>query len=114
MPTKDLTFNLTADADGKVTGSHDETPPIRVTLKKVVVRSTSGCDDRAHPLKAGFTGGATFDYDGEMTDCTDLEIDLGDLHAPGLTTTTMSFELSGFGPQEAVSLEGTLTYSLFG
>jgi hypothetical protein len=114
MPTKDLSFNLTADAEGKVTGSHDETPPIRVTLKRVVVRSTSGCDNRSHAVNAGFTGGATFAFDGHMTDCSDLEIDLGDLHAPGFTTTTLFFELSGFNPQEQVSLEGTLIYSLFG
>ncbi|QEL19183.1 hypothetical protein PX52LOC_06242 [Limnoglobus roseus] len=114
MPTKDLTFNLTADADGKVTGSHDENPPFRVRLKKVVVRSTTGCNNRTHALKAGFTGGATFEHDDQMSDCSDLAIDLGDLHAPGGTTTTLFFELSGFDPQEAVTLEGTLTYSLFG
>jgi hypothetical protein len=113
MPTKSLTFDLTADSDGKVTGSQDVTPPLPVTLEKVVVRSTSGCNGRAHPLKAGFSGGATFDYDGQMIDCTDLEIDLGGVQVPAFTTTTALFELSGFGPGESVSLEGTLSYSLF-
>jgi len=42
MPTKALTFDLTADADGKVSASHDEYPLLPVTLESVVVRSVSG------------------------------------------------------------------------
>ena len=113
MPSKDLTFDLVADVAGKVRGTHDEAPPLPVTLKRVVVQSTSNCNGRTHGVIAGFSGGATFHFAGAMTDCANLEIALGNLSAPAFITTTLSFELDGFAPGENVKLNGKLVYSIF-
>lgn len=113
MPTKHLTFpGLVANADGDVSGTHDESPPLNVALERVVVKSTSGCEHRNHDLTAGFSGGAAFNYDGTITDCTELDINLGSLPAPASTNTRMSFTIKGYRPGESVDLEGTLYWSI--
>ena len=112
MPIIRLTFSLVADADGKVNGTSDQSPPVKVSLRTITVRSTAGCNQRSHNVTAGFRGGATFNFTGTLTDCTDLSVDLNSLPAPGQQTTTLFFEIDGFAVGEQVELEGELDYGL--
>ena len=112
METRELSFDLVADDSGKVLASHDEVPPVSVTLNQIVAQSTLGCNNRDHAVTASLAGGVTFNFTGTMTDCTNLVVQLGDLSAPALTTTTLSLEVDGYTPGENVHLDGTLYYSI--
>lgn len=106
-------FRLTADRDGKITGSSPQTPPIRVKLTKATVRTRTGCNSRSHTARATFEGGVTYDSGPKtLRDCQDLVVPL-DLIAPGNVTTTLKFIVDGFNVGEVVEMIGTLEYTPF-
>jgi hypothetical protein len=117
MPQKDYSFpGLIADNQGKIAASKSDSQPVSLTLDRVIVRSTSGCRSRSHPVTATLSGGVDFRFNGAMSDCTDLGIDLGSLSLPAFSSAVVAFELSGFDPGENVDLEGTLfaSYAFLG
>ncbi|MGV2336276.1 MAG UNVERIFIED_CONTAM: hypothetical protein LVR18_19945 [Planctomycetaceae bacterium] len=106
-------FRLTADRDGKITGSSPQTPPIRVKLTKATVRTRTGCNSRSHTARATFEGGVTYDSGPKtLRDCQDLVVPL-DLIAPGNVTTTLKFIVDGFNVGEVVEMIGTFEYTPF-
>ena len=106
-------FRLTADREGKVSGSSPQAPPIRVQLTRATVRTRTGCRNRSHVARATFEGGVTFDS-GPKTfrDCQELVVPLS-LTAPGGVTTTMKFLIDGFDVGEVVEMTGILEYTPF-
>jgi hypothetical protein len=106
-------FRLTADRDGKITGSSPQVPPIRVKLTKATVRTRTSCSNRSHNARATFEGGVTYDSGPKtLRDCQDLAVPL-DLIAPGNVTTTLKFVIDGFNVGEVVEMTGTLEYTPF-
>ncbi len=114
MPTKTYTFSgLIADSTGTVSGTTTDSQPLNLYLQSVTVRSKTGCHGRIHSVTASISGGATFNFNGQMTDCTDLVIQLGGILLPFLTPATIVFQVQGYNLGESVDLEGMLTASVF-
>lgn len=115
MPNYSFAFNQEASNNGVVELNATYSLPVNATLNSLVFQTVNRCDSRTHTttLSVDNAQGSIIDLPSEnIQDCQPYELPL---HAIKLKQGDYHILISstGFEPNEAVKLTGTLSYSIF-